>query len=104
MSRTTRKRRFSFFKEYEWWFEYQEWNTGHWDNEYNEELLLAQAKYYTDLFDYYRSNPNKPFRKNINKQRRSRDKRELYKEINLIGYEGLYDLWNCKTANREWYW
>ena len=41
----------------------------------------------------------KDFRNSVNRSRRSRDRQEIHKEVNIINYEGLYDPWNCKTSN-----
>lgn len=103
MSRTTRKRRLSFYKEHEWWFESSEWHSA-WTDEFDEGYIKSRDLYYTEMYNCGNFSPDKSFRRKVNKQRRTRDKRELYKELNLIDYEGLYDLWNCKTANAWWYW
>jgi len=44
------------------------------------------------------------FRNDVNKSRRARDRQEIYREIMLEEYEGMYDPWNCKTANQWGYW
>lgn len=46
----------------------------------------------------------KLYRKYTNKRRKSYDRQELFREINIQGYEPLYSLWNCKTADPDWYW
>jgi len=104
MSRTTRKRKFSFYNEYEWWFKPNLWDLYYWDDEYDSELIRYRDLYYTESYGSYSGSPDKPFRKAVNNVRRNHDKRELYKELNLKDYEGLYDPWNCKTANAWWYW
>lgn len=66
----------------------------------------AKWKYYTKKHTNRRHSLRFPryYRKQINKSRRNYDKRELFKEVNFIDYEGLYDKWNCKTADPWWFW
>ena len=71
-----------------------------------ESYRVDEAKYNTDNYGqgYFRKNKPKHYRNMINRSRRRRDKRELWKELNFEGYDGLYSSWNCKDADPTWYW
>lgn len=44
----------------------------------------------------------KYYRKIVNKERRNKDKEQLYREVNLIDYIGNYSKWNAND-NDPWY-
>lgn len=46
----------------------------------------------------------KSHRKIYNKKRRRKDKREIWREINLEDYEGQCSDWNCKDAHVWDFW
>jgi len=88
------------------YYDYIFWGTpSRWFDTWDE-LNKAKWKYYTKKHTCHRHSYRFPksYRKMINSQRKNKDKRELFKEINFIYYEGLYDPWNCKTADPYWFW
>jgi len=65
-----------------------------------------EAMYDTDNCGqgWFRRTKPKHYRNLINRKRRRRDDHELWKEVNIDGYEGLYSSWNCKDSDPSWYW
>ena len=55
------------------------------------------AMHYSD--NGYSYSMPKAYRKWVNKERRTRDKVELYKAVNLEDYEEQCSRWNCKDNN-----
>lgn len=94
MSRTTRKRRYPF--------EYMMGVTL--EGETNLKVIGRLKAYWMNHRDYGYSLP-KGFRNDVNKSRRRKDNRVLYKEINMIPHkEEWYSEWNCKDNNAWGYW
>jgi len=93
MSRTTRKRRYPF----EWMMDVCL------EGETNPKIIGRYKAHWTNK-DYGNTLP-KYFRKMVNKNRRRKDTRVLYKEINMIPHkEEWYSKFNCKD-NQAWdYW
>ncbi len=119
MSRTFRKRSESFFAyygsrntiwdkenkvrckpEHHWEFRFPN-KKNPWESYVKDEVL-----YYSDNYGqgYFRRKFPKYYRNMINRKRRGRDKHELWKEVNLDCYDGLYSSWNCKDSNPSWFW
>ena len=113
MSRTTRKRRLSFEEYYK---------SGIYDWRRSSCVRLSEtplydpiidknttfikqhkAKYYSKTEPWYSFSLPKYYRKMVNCQRRTKDKYELWKEINT-DYENQCGLWNGKTSNKWGYW
>lgn len=71
-----------------------------------DDVKEARWKYRTKKHTCHRHSYRFPksYRKEINKNRTMVDKRELYKELNTIDYEGMYSTWNCKDADPWYYW
>lgn len=71
----------------------------------NKKFIEQQtAQYKTRSEKYYTYKLPKCYRNMINRTRRAHDKAFLYKDLNFIDYEGIYDPWNCKTSNSWGYW
>ena len=70
------------------------------------DLTESKWKYTTKKHTCHRHSHRFPktYRKIVNNSRRNYDKRELFKEINLIDYDAVYSKWNCKDADPYWYW
>jgi len=97
MSRTTRKRAESFYQYYKYWFDNKLW-----DDE--KEIIQRKVRYHTSSDKWISHCLPKGFRKTVNRSRRNKDKREIYKAINFDGYEEQCSKWNCKDNNSWGYW
>ena len=98
MSRTYRKSEESFDS---YWHDNLDWYL----NYISSTEARERAKWkYNPQRGYQHWTLPKEFRNSVNRSRRARDRQEIYREINIIEYEGLYDPWNCKTANQWGYW
>lgn len=77
-----------------------------WWSPYFFSIDEKEWKYYTKKKSNFHNSMRFPryYRKQINNYRRNNDKRELYKEIHLIDYEGLYSCWNCKDSDPWYFW
>lgn len=125
MSRTTRKRVKSYEQYYGGWCSNYAWDKGRnlrkrrlftWrDTESSiigfvdygwESYADDKALYYSDNYDqgYFRRNLPKSYRKLVNRKRKNRDKRELWKEVHWEEYDGLYSKWNGVDSDPCWYW
>lgn len=90
MSRTTRKR-YRSFEETMLWI----------DDTYTKKELGRLKAHWTNN-QYYGWSLPKYFRKMVNKTRRRKDTRVLYKEVNMIPHkEEWYSNYNCKD-NQAW--
>lgn len=71
-----------------------------------ESYSVDEAQYHTDKYSkgYFRRRLPKYYRQMVNKKRKNRDRRELWKEVHVDGYEGLYSSWNGKDSDPAWYW
>lgn len=106
MSRTYRKRVESFRQYYKnWTFNEDGTLSITWKTFYTEEeVKKLKYQYKTKTCKHYTFNLPKFFRNMVNRKRRAYDKQELWKELNLEEYEGLYSSWNCKDNNAWSYW
>lgn len=118
MSRTTRKRRHSFEQYYKRWLnelDHPEWfdkddpvtyRTCYSSYEAQKRYIDRQRyKYKTSSHKWYSYTVPKAFRNRVNKDRRRKDKVELWKELNYNdGYSGNYSKWNCKDNDHWRYW
>ena len=106
MSRTYRKRRKSFEKYYSYWnFNSDGSMTSMWGYDCSpEEANRLRYQYKTQSDKRYTHTLPKFFRNTTNRARRSHDRQELRKELNINDYEGLYSKWNCKDNNSWGYW
>lgn len=104
MSRTFRKRKYSFEVSNGWR------TTRNWcsDGRFTlspEEEKRERGKFNADQdtsYDWF--NLPHEYRNMINRQRRSMDKEQLYKELNIEEHTPNYCEWNCKTGNPWGYW
>lgn len=62
-----------------------------------------KQRFHGDKWHYRYSGFPRLYRNIVNRQRRSRDRRELHKELTLENYEGLYSNWNHKDSD-PWWW
>lgn len=99
MSRTYRKRSVSFKEEFSYWHHLIEsGDKSEWLNKYYHKVKNI---YHTDNYEEFHRNMPKEWRKSANAKRRNHDKRELWKELNIVDYEAQYSKWNCKD-NDHW--
>lgn len=64
------------------------------------------AKFYSRTVNYYMSTKSsKPrvYRKYTNRKRTAFDKQALFKELNILNYDAVYDPWNMKTSDPDWW-
>ncbi len=54
--------------------------------------------------DHYCGSLPQWFRNSVNRTRRRKDAREIYKAVNLFEYEEQCSRWNCKDNNAWGYW
>lgn len=116
MSRTYRKRAVSFD---EYWntlrkeyaiHPYEFRNTGiYWyDSSYQirvvEREFRERIQYKTRSNNYYSYSLPQSYRNRINRSRRRKDKREIYKAIRFDNYEEQCSKWNCKDSDAWGYW
>ena len=99
MSRTTRKHAVSFEKHY-YWQENNTWLFMHFHDK--EHAKKQRVRYYSDSnIKYDHSGIPKRYRKQVNRNRRNFDKRELYKSVNFEDYPEQCLDWNGKS-NVHW--
>lgn len=96
MSRTTRKRYKTFENHYinclsETWFN-------------KKPIGQRKADYYSSSCKWYTWKLPKEYRNSVNRTRRSIDKEQLYKELNIPEHAPNYCMWNCKSSNSWGYW
>lgn len=108
MSRTFRKRPIKF------WFDIEKdvgsswrtWYINYYSKENNKWLQQERAKYYTRTKAYFftkKSSFPKYYRKYVNNKRKAFDKAALKKELSIINYNAVYDPWNHKTCDPDWF-
>jgi len=114
MSRTYRKRKYSFNDSHSYlircielerdcmgWSALRSYTSEELKKE-KERLERYRYKYKTD--SYWRESLPRWFRNQVNRARRTKDRREVWKAVNWNDYEEQCDLWNC-TSNDHWsYW
>jgi len=102
MSRTNRRHAESFEEYYKYWLVYRpSYKSDIWIAEF---LKRERYKYKTQTRKYYDYGLPKFYRNMVNRSRRRKDSRELYKELTFNDYVGAYDLWNCTSSNSWGYW
>lgn len=109
MSRTYRKHAESFEEYYKFWlldnprysFGFLINNEDDWVKDY---LKTERYKYKTKSSKHYNYNLPKFYRNMVNRSRRTKDKQELWKAVNLIDHEEQCSKWNCKDNNAWGYW
>jgi len=102
MSRTYRKRRETFNEYYRDWIDGIENDLAlEWQVKY---ITKEKYRYNTRTVKHYDFGLPKSFRNMINRQRRAKDKQEIWKAINLHDYPEQCSKWNCKDANHWEYW
>ncbi len=110
MSRTYRKRAESFEEYYKFWLAEQDaihlsgrtlFTSDIWVLAY---LKKERYKYKGHTKKYYGWGLPKYFRNSVNRSRRSRDKHEIWKAVNLLDYPEQCSKWNCKDNNDWGYW
>jgi len=109
MSRTFRKRSQSYEEYYKFWlldtprysFGYPIHKTEDWIKEY---LREERYKYKTKSVKYYDFGLPKFYRKMVNKNRRRKDRHEVWKALNFNDYPEQCCKWNCKTSEAWGYW
>ena len=62
-----------------------------------------KVQYYTRTDPFISGNPPKYFRTMINRSRRAKDHRELWKEVNMEDYIGEYSFWSGKDNDSGGY-
>lgn len=97
MSRTIRKRAESFRQYYKYWFVNNFWAD-------EDDIIRTRYRYYTRTDRWYSHSLPQDFRNDVNRVRRRKDKREIWKAVNVIGYEEQCSMWNCKDNNAWGYW
>jgi len=97
MSRTIRKRKETFESYYQYYFDNNFWGD-------ETDKVILRVRYYTSSCKWYSHCLPKEFRNSVNRTRRRKDKREVFKAINLDGYEEQCSMWNCKDNNAWGYW
>lgn len=101
MSRTTRKRKKSYNKTYNWQ-QNNTWLVWPWINE--DSIKRQIIKYHIDCSTtFYTSGIPKKYRKVVNRNRRNFDKRELYKAIHFEDYTEQCLHWNGKSNDHYIY-
>lgn len=96
MSRTTRKRKVSFEEYYRYYFS--------WFIIDEDERIRRRVEYYTSSNKWFSHSLPKEFRNSVNRTRRRKDKREIWKAVNINDYEEQCSRWNCKDNNAWGYW
>jgi len=109
MSRTYRKHAESFEAYYKFWlldeprysFGFLISQKDTWITEY---LKKEKYKYKTKSYKYYDYGLPKFYRNMVNRSRRIKDKREIWKATHWNDYPEQCDMWNCKSSNHWGYW
>lgn len=111
MSRTHRKSGYTRYYEFSWWTEQLDSNICSWTydllsekqrEELNLELRRNMWRGNTD--NKWKSSLPRWFRNMVNRNRRAKDRQELWKSLNLEEHEEQCSKWNCKDSNSWGYW
>ena len=94
MSRTYRNREKSFEEYYKFWLSPEPDTEG-----LKEYIRKERYKYKTKSVKYYSFGLPKSFRKIVNKNRRTKDKHEIWKSINFNDYPEQCSSWGCKDSD-----
>jgi hypothetical protein len=100
MSKTIRKRRETFEHYYRNFLR----PGGYWEDHTDVSIARQRARYYSHTEKWYTYSLPKEFRNSINRIRRAHDRREIFKELNINGYEEQCSKWNCKDSRAWGYW
>lgn len=109
MSRTRYKHKQTFEQYYkEWLMPHQNprW-FGYWEEDDKQYYLTRERIHYRYKSEKaYDFGLPREYRNMVNRQRRARDKFQLWKELKLqdMDYKGSYSKWNCKDSNAWGYW
>ena len=115
MSRTYRKHAESFEASHTWLIQeiYSGLARWHVPNKYltdkeieqsKKELEVYRYKFKTQTRKHYDYGLPKEFRNMVNRSRRTKDKREIWKAVHWKDYPEQCDMWNCKSSNAWGYW
>ena len=108
MSRTYRKHKESFESYYFDWLNGNRFNRlgyFHDDEWYEDYLAKERYRYKTDNGGkWYDRQLPRWYRNQVNRKRRAKDKRELFKAVNWIDYDEQCSDWNCKDNDHWGYW
>ena len=69
-----------------------------------EQIRIWKYQFYTQTMSGYNGSIPKSARQSVKKWRKARDKRELWKCLNMHDYEPLFALWNGKDSDPNYYW